>query len=85
GRAINANPAPAFCTDLATNQLFYMRARPMRCIDPADIGSILAPAWLIMPREQAPLLARLNPDLSTRVVVETDTGSQLLAIRLDKR
>lgn len=85
GRAINANPAPAFCTDLATNQLFYMRAGPMRCIDPADIGSILAPAWLIMPREQAPLLARLNPDLSTRVVVETDTGSQLLAIRLDKR
>ncbi len=49
-RAIRANPAPAFCTDLATNQLFYMRAAPIRCVDPADLGSIVAPAWLIVPR-----------------------------------
>ena len=84
-RAIRANPAPAFCTDLATNQLFYMRAGPIRCVDPADLGSIAAPAWLIMPREQAPLLARLNHDLSMRAAVETDTGSRLSAIRLDKQ
>jgi len=84
-RAIRANPAPAFCTDLATNQLFYMRAGPIRCIDPADLGSIAAPAWLIMPREQAPLLAQLKPDFSTRVAAETDTGSRLSAIRLDKQ
>jgi hypothetical protein len=83
--AIRANPAPAFCTDLATNQLFYMRAGPIRCVDPADLGSIAAPAWLIMPREQAPLLAQLKPDFSTRVAVDTDTGSRLSAIRLDKR
>lgn len=84
-RAIRANPAPAFCTDLATNQLFYMRAGPIRCVDPADLGSIAAPAWLIMPREQTPLLAQLKPDFSTRVAAETDTGSRLSAIRLDKQ
>lgn len=84
-RAIHADPAPAFCTDLATNELFYMRAGPIRCVDPADLGSIAAPAWLIIPREQVPLLARLNPEISTRVAVETETGSRLSAIRLDKR
>lgn len=84
-RAIRANPAPAFCTDLATNQLFYMNAGPIRCVDPADLGSIAIPAWLIVPREQVPLLARLNPDRSTRVAVETDSGSRLSAVRLDKR
>lgn len=84
-RAIRANPAPAFCTDLATNQLFYMSAGPIRCVDPADLGSIVAPAWLIVPREQVPLLVQLNPDRSTRVAVETDSGSRLSAVRLDKR
>lgn len=84
-RVIRANPAPAFCTDLATNQLFYMRAGPIRCVDPADLGSIAAPAWLIIPREQVSLLVQLNLDIGTRVAVETDTGSRLSAIRLDKR
>ncbi|EKS38268.1 hypothetical protein HMPREF9695_02108 [Afipia broomeae ATCC 49717] len=84
-RAIRANPAPAFCTDLATNQLFYMRAGPIRCVDPANLGSIVAPAWLIVPREQLPLLVQLNPDRSTRVAVETDSGSRLSAVRLDRR
>ena len=84
-RAIRANPAPVFCTSLATNQLFYMRAGPVRCVDPADLGSILAPAWLIIPREHAPLLAQLNSGLGVRLAVETDTGPHLSLMRLDRR
>ena len=84
-RAIRANPAPVFCTDLATNQLFYMRAGPIRCVDPADLSSITAPAWLIIPREQAPLLAQLKSAFSMPTAVETDAGSRLSATRFDKR
>lgn len=81
--AIRADPDPAFCTDLATNQLFYVRM-PIRCIDPGSIASVTAPAWLIMPRDQAPLLAQLKSGL-THVVVETESGPRLLAIRLSKQ
>lgn len=84
-RAIRANSAPVFCTSLATNQLFYMRAGPVRCVDPAGLGSILAPAWLIIPREHAPLLAQLNSGLGARLAVETDTGPHLSLMRLDRR
>jgi len=79
--AIRADPAPAFCTDLATNQIFYARV-PIRCIDPKDLGSVSAPAWLIMPRDQAPLLAQLKTSNVASVVVETESGPRLLAIRL---
>lgn len=83
-RAIRADPAPAFCTDLATNQLFYARVR-MQCLDPANIASVTAPAWLIMGRDQVPLLAQLKPGLAARTVLETESGSRLSAIRLDSR
>jgi 4-amino-4-deoxy-L-arabinose transferase-like glycosyltransferase len=81
--AIRADPAPAFCTDLATNQLFYARIS-IRCIDPGHIASVTAPAWLIMPRDQAPLLAQLKSGL-THVVVETESGPRLLAIRFSQQ
>ncbi len=82
-RAVRADPAPVFCTDLATNQLFYARI-PVRCIDPAELASVRAPAWLIMPRDQTPLLAQLRFGLA-HVVVETESGPRLSAIRLSKR
>lgn len=82
-RAIRADPAPAFCTDLATNQLFYARLQ-IRCIDPENIASVTAPAWLIMPRDQAPLLAQLKSGQTARVVAETESGPRLSAIRLEK-
>jgi 4-amino-4-deoxy-L-arabinose transferase-like glycosyltransferase len=81
-RAIRANPAPAFCTDLSTNQLFYTRV-PIRCVDPVNVASITTPAWLIIPRDQLPQLARLRSHLTTRIAVETESGPRLLAIRLD--
>lgn len=83
-RVIRANPAPVFCTDLATNQLFYVRG-PIRCIDPADLASIAAPAWLVIPREQTPLLTRLSSRLDVRIAAETESGARLSAIFLGKR
>ncbi|MDO8977942.1 MAG: glycosyltransferase family 39 protein [Afipia sp.] len=83
-RAVRADPAPAFCTDLATNQLFYARVR-IRCIDAQNIASVTAPAWLIMPRDQAPLLAQLKSGQTARVVAETESGPRLSAIRLEKQ
>lgn len=81
GRTIKADPAPAFCTDLATNQLFYARV-PIKCIDPANLAAVTAPAWLIVSRDQMPLLAQLKPGLVARTVIETESGSRLSAIRL---
>lgn len=79
--AIRADPAPAFCTDLATNQLFYARV-PIQCIDPENIAAVTAPAWLIVAREQRPLLAQLKPGLVARTVLDTESGARLSAIRL---
>lgn len=83
-RAIRAGPAPVFCTDLATNQLFYARV-PILCIDPANIASVTAPAWLIVGREQRSLLEQLKADVVARTALETESGSRLLAIRLNSR
>jgi hypothetical protein len=81
-RAIRAARAPAYCTDLYTNQLFYMHAS-MRCIDPRGMESITPPAWIIIPRSSLPAFARLRPDLDVRVVVPTTYD--LTATRLGMR
>jgi 4-amino-4-deoxy-L-arabinose transferase-like glycosyltransferase len=81
-RTIRADPAPAFCTDLSTNQLFYARV-PFRCADPANIASMRAPAWLVIPRDQMPQLGQLRPGLPARIAVETESGPRLVAVRLD--
>jgi len=83
-RAIRAAPAPAFCTGLDTNQLFYMR-EPIRCIDLPGMASIMPPAWLIIPSDQFPGFVRLRPDLDVGVVIETTSGPNLLAAHLDMR
>jgi 4-amino-4-deoxy-L-arabinose transferase-like glycosyltransferase len=48
-RAIGADPAPAYCLSLDTNQLFYVRT-PLQCLDQAGQRSVKPPAWLLIPR-----------------------------------
>ncbi len=83
-RAINSAPAPVFCTDLHTNQLFYVRA-PLRCISETEMASFAPPAWLIVPRSSVPAVEQLRPDLDARIAVETESGPQLTAIRLVRK
>jgi 4-amino-4-deoxy-L-arabinose transferase-like glycosyltransferase len=83
-RAIDSAPAPAFCTGLPTNQLFYVRA-PLRCISETELASIPPPAWLIVPRSSVPAVEQLRPDLDARIAVETESGPQLTAIRLVRK
>jgi hypothetical protein len=80
-RAIDGAPAPAYCTDLPTNQLFYVRA-PVRCIGPTELASIVPPAWLIVPKSSVPAIEQFRPDLDVRIAVETASGAQLTAIRM---
>ena len=47
-RALDGDPAPAYCFGLSTNQLFYVR-RPLRCLDEAGQKSLNPPAWLLIP------------------------------------
>jgi 4-amino-4-deoxy-L-arabinose transferase-like glycosyltransferase len=83
-RVIRAAPAPVFCTDFATNQLFYVRT-PMRCLDQAALASLAAPAWLLIPQSELSQIAGLRPDLKIDGVVATKSGSRLLAARVEKR
>ena len=83
-QAIRMNPAPAYCTDMASNQLFYMRA-PIRCVEPADIRSLTAPFWLVVPGDSLAVLAELRPELNAHLTVMTTSGPKLVAVRLDAR
>jgi 4-amino-4-deoxy-L-arabinose transferase-like glycosyltransferase len=80
-RAIDNAPAPVFCTDLNTNQLFYVRA-PLRCIGATEWASIPPPAWLIVPRSSVSAIEELRSDLEALTAVETESGPQLTAIRM---
>ena len=83
-RAIGADPAPAYCFSLDTNQLFYVRT-PLQCLDQAGQRSVNPPAWLLIPRSEITPFARLRPDLDVRLVAETDSGPQLAAVRINKK
>jgi 4-amino-4-deoxy-L-arabinose transferase-like glycosyltransferase len=83
-RAIGADPAPAYCFGLSTNQLFYVR-KPLQCLDGAGQQSVKPPAWLLIPHSDVAPFARLRPDLDVRLVVETGSGPQLAAVRIDKK
>jgi 4-amino-4-deoxy-L-arabinose transferase-like glycosyltransferase len=82
--AIQAAPAPVFCTDFATNQLFYVRM-PMQCIDRAAPASLVAPAWLLIPESHLPQIVSQRPDLKIDSVIATKSGFRLLAARVEKR
>jgi 4-amino-4-deoxy-L-arabinose transferase-like glycosyltransferase len=83
-RAMDGDPAPAYCFGLSTNQLFYVR-KPLRCLDEAGQKSLNPPAWLLIPSSTVAPFARLRPDLEVRSVVETGSGPQLAAVRIDKK
>jgi 4-amino-4-deoxy-L-arabinose transferase-like glycosyltransferase len=83
-RAIDGAPAPVFCTDLNTNQLFYVRA-PVRCISATELASIPPPAWLIVARSAVPAIEQLRPDLDAQIAVETQSSPQLTAIRFVRK
>jgi len=83
-RAIRTAPAPAFCVDVVSNQLFYVRA-PVRCIEHAELKSFTVPAWLLIPEGVIPQVMRLRPDLNLHSVVTTKSGPGLLAVRAEKR
>jgi len=83
-RVIRAAPAPVFCTDFATNQLFYVRM-PIQCLSREALASFTAPAWLVIPRDQLPQIISLRPDLKIDSVTETTSGASLLAARAEKR
>jgi 4-amino-4-deoxy-L-arabinose transferase-like glycosyltransferase len=83
-RAIEDAPAPAYCTDLPTNQLFYVRA-PVRCVSATELASIAPPAWLIVPKSSVPAIEQLRSDLDAAVAIETESGSQLTAIRIVRK
>jgi hypothetical protein len=83
-RVIRAAPAPVFCTDFATNQLFYVRI-PMQCIDRSALASLAAPAWLLIPESELSQISGLRPDLKIDSDIATKSGSRLLAARVEKR
>jgi 4-amino-4-deoxy-L-arabinose transferase-like glycosyltransferase len=83
-RAIGGDPAPAYCSGLSTNQLFYVR-KPLHCLDERGLQSLDPPAWLLIPRSAAPAVARLRPDLEVRLAVETESGPRLAAMRVEKK
>jgi 4-amino-4-deoxy-L-arabinose transferase-like glycosyltransferase len=78
-RAIEDAPAPAYCTDLPTNQLFYVRA-PVRCVSATELPSIAPPAWLIVPKSSVTAIEQLRPDLDAHIAVETASGALLTVI-----
>jgi 4-amino-4-deoxy-L-arabinose transferase-like glycosyltransferase len=80
--AIAADPAPAYCVQWDTNQLFYMH-RPIRCIDLAEIKALPLPSWLVTPRHIVDALAALRPGAKIGARVETRSGEELVAVRLE--
>jgi 4-amino-4-deoxy-L-arabinose transferase-like glycosyltransferase len=83
---IRAAPAPllVFCANLDTNQLFYLRV-PFRCLDLTRIASLTPPAWLVTPQSMVPEVLRLRPGPDVRIELETSSGPELTAMRLDEK
>jgi 4-amino-4-deoxy-L-arabinose transferase-like glycosyltransferase len=82
-QAIRAAPAPVYCTDIDTNQLFYL-AQPITCIDAAHWRALQPPAWLVANRERLAKFAAMRPDLTLHAMVETVSGPGLIAARVTK-
>jgi 4-amino-4-deoxy-L-arabinose transferase-like glycosyltransferase len=81
-QAIRSAPAPGYCTDLSTNQLFYVHEH-IQCIELSKLASIAPPAWLLIDPLTLARYSALKPDQKLRVVVETNSGPQLAAVRLE--
>jgi 4-amino-4-deoxy-L-arabinose transferase-like glycosyltransferase len=82
-QAIRAAPAPVYCTNIDTNQLFYV-SEPITCLDDAAWLALAPPAWLVTGRERLAPLAAMRPDLTLHVAVETVSGPALVAAQVTK-
>jgi 4-amino-4-deoxy-L-arabinose transferase-like glycosyltransferase len=82
--AIAADPAPAYCTGLDTNQLFYLRM-PIHCVGQADMKALALPAWLVTARASLDAFVALRPDAKVGATVQTQSGPELVAARLEPR
>ena len=82
-RTIRADPAPAFCTGLDTNQLFYV-STPLRCLGADALQSLPLPAWLLTSRPRLNELASSRPDLKLEIAIETRSGDGLVAARVSR-
>jgi len=79
---IAANPAPAFCLGLPTNQLFYMRW-PIRCLDFAQAQRVTAPVWLVVTDWELAEFSRLQPGVKTTIKLKTTAGPGLMAVYVE--
>ena len=84
GAAIAANPAPAYCTGLDTNQLFYVRT-PISCINPSEMKALSLPAWLVTPHSSLDGFVSMRPDVKVGDMLQTRSGPELVAARLEPR
>jgi hypothetical protein len=84
GQVIRAEPAPAFCTSIDTNQLFYAGIR-LECLPYGDATTLTVPAWLVAPRVSLAVVALLRPDLDLQVVLETNSGPKLVVARVTEK
>jgi hypothetical protein len=82
-QAIRAAPAPVYCTNIDTNQLFYV-SEPITCLDDAAWLALAPPAWLVTGREHLAPLAAMRPDLTLHVAVQTESGPALVAAQVTK-
>ena len=80
--AIRLSPAPVYCANLDTNQLFYVNQHE-RCLNAAEWASLAPPAWLLLDPASLARFAALRPDAKLRVVVETKSGPHLAAVRFE--
>ena len=80
---IAADPAPAFCLGLATNQLFYLRS-PIRCLDYAEARGVTAPAWLVVTDGELAEFSSLHPGVKTTIKLKTTAGPSLMAVYIER-
>jgi 4-amino-4-deoxy-L-arabinose transferase-like glycosyltransferase len=83
-RAVAADPAPIYCSDRDTNNLFYVPGG-VRWIGPTDMATIATPAWLVTRSNRVAEFATANPALNLRVVVGPLDEPQIVAVRVDRK
>ena len=84
GRAIRADPAPAFGVWLDTDVLFYAKV-PLQRLEMNGLGAISPPAWLVIPTRDVAEFSQRRPDLKLSVAVGPLTEGQLIAARVEQK
>ena len=84
GRAIRADPAPAYGVWLDTDVLFYAKV-PLQRLEMNGLGAISPPAWLVIPTRDVAEFGQRRPDLKLSVAVGPLTEGQLIAARVEQK